>query len=113
MDKLENYRRLIKDYINYHVEISRRQPTLGVEDVAVFDDERGHYQWLSVGWENGERAFYTHLYVRLNNGKIYIEEDLTEYGIGNDLVEKGVPKKDIVLAFQEPEIRELTEFAVA
>lgn len=113
MDKLDKYRCLIKDYINYYVEIDKRQPSPDLESVAVFDDERGNYQLLSVGWQNGERHFYTHLYARIHNGKIWIEEDLTEYGLGNELVEKGVPKSDIVLAFHSPQMRELTDFAVA
>lgn len=113
MDKLEKYRELIKNYINYHVEIFSKGESSGVEEIAVFDDEGGNYQWLSVGWQNGERAFYIILYARLHNGKIWIEEDVTEYGLGNELVEKGVPKSDIVLAFHLPQMRELTDFAVA
>ena len=34
-------------------------------------------------------------------------------GIADELVRAGVPKSDIVLAFQPPELRHLTEFAVA
>lgn len=113
MGKLEKYRQLIKDYINYYVEIDKRQPSSKFESVAVFDDEGGNYQYLSIGWAGKKRHFYTHLYARIYNDKIWIEEDLTEYGLGNELVEKGVPKSDIVLAFHSPEMRELTDFAVA
>jgi hypothetical protein len=38
---------------------------------------------------------------------------LTEDGIATDLLEAGVPKEDIVLAFHAPEMRPYTEFAVA
>jgi len=47
----------------------------------------------------------------LLNDKIYIEEDLSEDGIANELIENGVSQKDIVLAFQQPELRQFTEFA--
>ena len=113
MDKLENHRRLIKEYINRRVQPEKRNYAPKIEDVAIFDDERGNYQWLSVGWRDDERAFHTHLYARLHNHKIYIEEDWTEEGLGNFLVENGVPKSDIVLAFHSPEEREMTDFAVA
>ena len=103
---------MIKNYINWHVEIFNAPPINKVETVAVFDDESGNYQWLSLGWENGKRIFNTILYVRLRVNKINIEEDFSEHCIGNDLVENGVPKTDIVLAFHEPEIRKYTEFAV-
>jgi uncharacterized SAM-binding protein YcdF (DUF218 family) len=84
-----------------------------VQELAVFDDQGGHYQWLSLGWENGKRAFYTHLYVRLQNGKIWIEKDATEDGIANELLRQGVPNTDIVLAFQSPKMRQYTDFAAA
>ncbi|PPT05858.1 fdxN element excision controlling factor XisI [Geitlerinema sp. FC II] len=51
--------------------------------------------------------------VRLKNQKIWIEEDNTETGIANDLLQKEVPKSDIVLAFHAPKTRKLTGFASA
>jgi hypothetical protein len=42
-----------------------------------------------------------------------VEEDLTEDGVTNDLLLTGIPKHDIVLGFQHPRERALTEFAVA
>ena len=53
------------------------------------------------------------VYVRIRDGKFWIEEDWTEDGIATDLVRAGVPKEDIVLAFHEPKLRQYTDFAVA
>ena len=65
--------------------------------------------WLAKG-----RSHYRyHCYVRIRDGKFWIEEDWTEDGIATDLVRAGVPKEDIVLAFHEPEMRQYTDFAVA
>jgi hypothetical protein len=52
-------------------------------------------------------------YLRLTNGKIWIEEDWTKEGIAHELVLEGVPHEDIVLAFDPPFVRHLTEFATA
>jgi len=52
------------------------------------------------------------LYLRVKGGKIWIEEDWLEHGIATDLVQAGIPKEDIVLAFQPPSMRPFTEFAV-
>jgi len=49
----------------------------------------------------------------LRGDKIWIEQDWTEDGIATELMKAGVPPEDIVLAFQEPEVRALGEFAVA
>lgn len=51
------------------------------------------------------------VYVRICDGKFWIEEDWTEEGIANELIRLGVPKQDIVLAFQDPKMRQHTEFA--
>jgi XisI protein len=113
MEKLERYRNLIKQQIRRYVDSFSEGANADVQEVAVLDDERGHYQWLSLVWENGKRAFYTHLFVRLHNGKIWIEKDTTEDGIATELVREGVPPEDIVLAFQPPTMRQYTDFAAA
>jgi hypothetical protein len=113
MDKLTRYRELIKRIIRADVEISNRKPTEGVEEIAIFDDERGHYQWIYLGWENKRRVFHIRLYVRLHKDKIYIEDDWTEDGIAAELVREGVPGEDIVLAFHPPAMRQFTDFAAA
>jgi hypothetical protein len=43
---------------------------------------------------------------------VWIEKDNTEDGIAPELVQAGVPKSHIVLAFRSPEMRKLTEYAV-
>ncbi|HEY3997870.1 MAG TPA: element excision factor XisI family protein [Candidatus Xenobia bacterium] len=52
------------------------------------------------------------LHVDIRGGKFWIQHDGTEGGIANDLVEAGVPKDHIVLAFRPPEYRQHTGFAV-
>ena len=65
-----------------------------------------------MGWFNQERNRDITLYLRFKNGKIWIEEDWLEHGITTDLVSAGIPKEDIVLAFQPPAMRPHTDFAV-
>ena len=52
------------------------------------------------------------VYLRIQNEKIWVEEDWTKQGIVNDLLAAGVVKEDIVLGFQHPSKRPLTDFAV-
>jgi hypothetical protein len=80
---------------------------------AIFDVERDHYQLLHLGWRGNKREFGCILHLDIKDGKIWIQQDGTEVGIANQLVELGVPKRDIVLAFHEPSIRQYTEFGEA
>jgi hypothetical protein len=113
MDKLTNYRMLIKRYLSHVESLVNREPTPGVETVCVFDEQRDHYLLLRIGWTADRRARHITLYVSIRDGKIWVEEDWTEYGIATELLKAGVPTQDIVLGFHPPEMRPLTEFAVA
>lgn len=111
MDRVTGYRDLIKAFINRVVELIKQNPMSGVDSLAVFDDERGHYMLVKTGWHDRKRIRAVTLFVRLQDGKIRIEEDWTENGIATELLKAGVPKEDIVLAFHPPELRYQTEFA--
>ena len=116
MDNLNSYRELIKRILSdLAALINDQHPSSqsGVDCECVFDDEHGHYLLVKVGWTGGRRVRATTLHLRLRNGKIWIEEDMTEEGIATELMARDVPKEDIVLAFQSPQMRKHTEFAVA
>ena len=116
MDKLERYRVLITRLLSECATLLNNQHASRQSDVlaqCVFDAEREQYLLLKVGWVGKRRICGITLYVRLQNGKFWIEEDMTEDGIATDLLTAGVPKEDIVLAFQPPDVRRFTEFATA
>ena len=68
---------------------------------------------MRVGWRGETRVRRSVFYLRLKDGKIWIEEDWTSEGVATELVAAGVPPEAIVLAFKPPELRPLTEFAAA
>ncbi len=110
MDKLMRYRQLVQEVMN---EYSRYKPSYGdIELEMITDTSRDHYQLLSVGWNKYERVHGTLLHVDIRDGKIWIQYDGTEEGIANRLVELGVPRTDIVLAFHPPYKRPYTNFGV-
>jgi len=112
MDKLAKYKKLIKEHLKQCAETSSLLQ-VGPEDHVIFDDKHRRYMLFRTGWFKDKRVRAVSLYVRLHDQKIWVEEDWTEDGIATNLLEAGVPKDDIVLAFHHPEIRPHTEFAVA
>ncbi len=96
-----------------YVELSNRPPNPDIETFLIVDEAKAHYIWMNLGWQNGERITGITVYVRIRDGKFWIEEDWTENGIASDLMLAGVPREDIVLAFHEPKIRQYTDFPVA
>lgn len=108
---VEQYRQYIQHLLLERARRASRQRNAREYEVqTVFDTERDHYQLLYVGWRGNKRDFGCILHLDIKNGKIWIQHDGTEIGIANQLVEMGVPKQDIVLAFHEPEIRKYTDF---
>jgi hypothetical protein len=112
-NKSVEYSKLIKKILESYVELCQRQANSSLETFLIADDVNHHYLWMNLGWQKGDRVNGPTVYVRIREGKFWIEEDWTEEGIATDLMRAGVPKTDIVLAFHEPKIRELTGFAVA
>jgi phage FluMu gp28-like protein len=113
MDKLTHYQNIIKQVLLEYQEISAQVPDNDVDEELMFDDERSQYLWFNIGWKQGKRIKAISVYIRIKNEKIYIEEDWTEEGIATELMRLGVSASDIVLAFQPPEVRQYTEFAIA
>ncbi|MEC4983046.1 MAG: XisI protein [Oscillatoria sp. PMC 1068.18] len=108
-NKLEQYREIAKNLIN---EYANYKPSLGNVELQAISD-RDFYLLISFGWNGNRRVHSTILHLRIANGKFWIERDETEEGITQDLLNCGVPKQDIVLAFYHPEDRKLTDFAIA
>lgn len=108
-----SYQALLKQIFLDYAALLNRRPQLGIETEVVIDEERGQYLLHTLGWKDKARVWNTPLYVRLHNGKIWVETDWIEEGVTEKLLAAGVPKADIVLAFQHPSLRPLTEFAAA
>jgi hypothetical protein len=112
MDQLNHYRCIIKTALSERANLMRSQPLPGEEVICILDDTTNNYLVLRLGWMKSERLYSITLHLRLVNGHIYVEQDWTDDFL-IDLVEAGVPRKDIVLSFDPPEVRPQTEFAVA
>lgn len=67
-----------------------------------------------TGWkEELTRIHFCVFHIDLINGKIWVQEDSTDYDIVGVLEEHEIPKEDIVLAFHAPYKRPYTGYAVA
>ncbi|PIE00671.1 MAG: XisI protein [Thiothrix nivea] len=109
MDKVEQYRKLIIERLEYY---ARFKPAYGdIEMELIFDREHDHYHLMTVGWKNYERFHGSVLHIDIRDGQIWIQHDGTENGLANELVERGVPKEDIVLAYHAPYKRKFTGFS--
>jgi hypothetical protein len=78
---------------------------------TIFDTERDHYQLVYVGWHGSDRVYGVVLPVDIQDGKIWVQQDGTEIGIAQKLIDLGVPSSDIAIGCDPPRMRQYTEFA--
>jgi hypothetical protein len=110
MAKVEHYRQLVQELLTARSEIDFGNPDL--ESELILDTTRDRYQLVHVGWSDEQRIYGCSLHLDIRAEKIWIQHDGTEGGIAQELLDRGVPKQDIVLAFHSPFKRQFTEFAV-
>ena len=111
MDKLNHYRSLLKDLFTQYA-----APTINKDDETeeqlIFDEVHDHYQVVALGWQGKSRIYFTLLHLDIKKGKIWLQENATEYNIFDDLMKQGVPASDLVLGFISPTSRKFSDFAV-
>jgi hypothetical protein len=109
MAELDAYRRAIEDVLREYS--SDRYAIPGIEQEVVFDRQHDRYLLVNHGWDReGRRFHHTYLHLDIIDGKVWIQCDETEEGVGLDLIRAGVPKDRIVFGYRRPEIRDLITF---
>ncbi|MEM1171966.1 MAG: element excision factor XisI family protein [Cyanobacteria bacterium P01_H01_bin.35] len=65
-------------------------------------------------WQNEKRDYGCgcSIHVDIKDGKISIQQDFTEKGIAQQLLDLGVQKSDVVFAFRSPYVRQFSDFSV-
>jgi hypothetical protein len=111
MDSIEQYRQLVQDIITEYAQIPYAYGEIQFESVT--DRSSDRYLLMLVGWEGVRRVHGCLIHVDIIDGKIWIQRDGTERGVARDLLESGVPRERMVLAFRAPEAREAADLAEA
>ncbi|ELS33734.1 MULTISPECIES: XisI protein [Pseudanabaena] len=109
MAKLDKYRQIIREILIKH---SNTQES-DIECQLVCDTEHDHYQILELGWKGLTRIYACYIHLDIKDGKIWIQQNMTEADIGQELVQKGIPASEIILGLQPPYKRPYTNYGVA
>ncbi len=112
MEKYLAYQKIIQEYME-ELAAFGQYPEEGVETQIISDSDRGHFLLYYNGWEEKRRTYGCLLHLELkDHAKVYMHHNGTNLQIVDELMEKGVSKQDIVLAFQPPYVREASGFAI-
>ena len=111
MDKVEQYRALVKTLITRYASEDISSQDVDVE--LVLDVEHDHYQWMNVGWEGLSRIYSCIVHLDIKDGKVWLQQNLTDRNPAEELVNMGVAREDIVLGLHPPYKRPYTDYGIA
>jgi hypothetical protein len=99
MDRVDEYRQIVREFLQ---DFAADDP----EAQLIFDAERDRYLVMHLGWRGEYRIYGCAMQLDMIDGKVWIQHNSTEVIIDQELIQRGIPKPDIVLGFRSPSIRE-------
>jgi XisI protein len=111
MEKLKKYQQILREYL---IEYAAQWSNNGKDTFEVIcDTERNHFLMVGLGWSESGRTYFVPFHFDIIDGKVWVQENLTEIEVGEELVLRGIPKSDIVPGLLEPSMRQYSGYAVA
>jgi hypothetical protein len=111
MERVTFFQRIIQEVIVDYLAELRQPSNQHITFVPVIDTSANHYQIIALGWEGYKRIFNLLFHLDIVDDKIWVQEDKMEYSIAEKLAERGISKKEIVLAYFPDYHRTYTEYA--
>lgn len=105
MDNLEIVSEYMKEVASY---APKEQGQL------LYDPQKQHFLIYTIHWDDDRRQYGCYLHIEVKeDGKVWIQHDGTDLAVADALVERGIPRDQIVLGFRSPFYRKMSDFAVA
>lgn len=111
MDRIDYYRQCVKNFLTEYSNYGSQQPDM--ETQLIFDPVNDHYLLLRTGWDDTRRVHCCIFHFDIKDGKIWVQENNTDIEIDEDLEEMGISKKEIVVGFHHPSMRQYSKYAVS
>ena len=112
LNRIENYRRILEKVVKRHAQF---QPANGnIQAHAVFDRETDEFMVIDSGWnEKGRRIYDVVLHFRLQEGIVHVERDNTDAEVVRELLDSGIAKDDLILAYNALPFQKLENLIAA
>ena len=100
MDRVKQYREAIQALLKHYGNITSRYEE--IERQIIFDREHDHYQLVNLGWDGEHRIYGCVIHLDIKDEKVWIQQNMTEIELIDELGKLGVPREDIVIGFHSP-----------
>jgi hypothetical protein len=78
---------------------------------VIADEQSGNFLLVGVGWRGDERIHHMYFHARVREGKIWIEWDGIDPSILDELLQRGIPRHQMVFGFLHISMRNAVENA--
>ena len=110
MEKITRYQLILRGFLEEYATIKfANAPNL--EQQVIIDCEGNHFQLISLGWQDAKYYCDPIFHFDIKNEKVWIQQNETEMQIGDELVQRGIAKEDIVFGFLPEYARNFVQFA--
>ena len=115
MDKIAHYRAIVQQLMTEYANYGSGSPSdRTVEQELIWDEKNDRYLLLTLGWKNNNHRIYNcFIHLEIRDGKVWIQRNMTDVDLAEELVAQGIAKQDIVLGLHSPFKRQFTDYAVS
>jgi XisI protein len=110
-NKLKRYEKAVLDILNEYAEI--KYANIDGGNQLIIDKKNHQYQVVTMGWQGNEFVHDCPMHFSIINNKVWIQQNMTEWEVGEMLENSGIPKSDIVIGFLSPDLRPYSKYAIA
>ncbi|MEM8640095.1 MAG: XisI protein [Cyanobacteria bacterium P01_G01_bin.54] len=110
LTRIDQYRQTLLNILQEYCDIfNRDSPTTSQ---IIISQNQTRYLIIDEGWDSIKRIHDLIFDAEIRHNKIWLHHDGLDHGITAELVDTGVPKDRIVLAFHPPHIRKHTGYGI-
>ena len=107
MEKIKKYQKAILKVLEYYATI--RSPFMpDVENKVIADRQSHQYQLIRMGWYKEKPIHYAVFHFDIVQQKVIIQINRTDLKIEDELLEVGIPLKDIAYGMPQPLLSQTT-----
>jgi hypothetical protein len=112
MVEVDKYRQIVQDFLTKVHPFGSSPYDQGVESQLVFATQHDHYLLVDVGWNQKTYVYGAIIHLDIKDGKVWIQRNMTEINLAEQLVEMGIPREQIVIGSPSPFMRQFSNYAV-
>lgn len=109
--KIKQYQLILEAFLQ---EEAKSKIIPGIDFQVIEDERNNHFQLVETGWHDKRFIHSVVFHFQIKpDGKMWLLANNTETLVAEELIKRGVPASDMVIAFHPVNVRQFTGFAVS